>query len=151
MVVLSNVEFAKLVEGQSPMLRAIANKRCDSSPNGSVTLDEIKRMISTCAYCGDAQGNRYLKSLASLAQSGQLQDLRSGRESFDTHRVHIGSLVKKGEVPFDIFDSVVLKESGQRGTIVDYNADTKEYLVSLDPFHLRVYPKGELEKVARKQ
>lgn len=153
MKVLSNAEFEKLVEGKASRLRAVARKRCDSDPQGHLHLDELDRMIQMFAYSGDGSSSKFLKDLRVLATSGEIKKARSpsdGKECWESHVRHVAMLHKRGEVAFNLFDHIMLKEDGKRGMVVDYLPDDKTYVVALNPFELRSYPKGDLEKVATK-
>ena len=152
MVILSNVEFEKLVSEQSPRLKMVAKNRCKLNPKGFIKLSDLDAVIHVCQYTGDKGSVRWLKSLKSLAQSGKLAKIKSkdGLHAWERHAIHVAELHKKGEIAFDLFDHIMLKEDGRRGTVVDYQPDTKEFVVALNPFELRSYPKKDLEKVAKK-
>jgi hypothetical protein len=152
MVILSNVEFEKLVSEQSPRLKMFARERCKLHPKGFLKLSDLDAVISVCQYTGDKGSVRWLKSLKSMAQSGKLNKIKNGNgaTAWQRHALHVAELYKKGEIAFDLFDHIMLKEDGRRGTVVDYQPESKEFVVALNPFELRSYPKKELEKVAKK-
>lgn len=150
MKVLSNVEFEKLTKEQSPRLRALSKARCDRNPTGFLMLADLDTVIQVCKYSGDQKATQWLKSLKLLAENGELEKVRTQPDSWTAHVYHVAALYKKGEIAFDLFDHIMLKETGKRGTVVDYNPDSKEFLVVLDPFQLQSFPKGDLEKVASK-
>jgi hypothetical protein len=148
MTILSNVEFEKLVAGQSPRLKAIAKQRCDQSPRGFLTLDDIGQYIRACTYSGDKQAVQWLKSLIVIAKNGKLVRLRNNADTWEDHLEEVHRLSAAGGV-LDIGQHVRCKESGRYGSIADYNKDTKEYIVVLDPFQVMVYKSNQIEKVAK--
>lgn len=150
MRVLSNVEFEKLVAGQSPRLKMIAKQRCDQDPSGYLTLDDIGGYVRACTYSGDADSVRWLKSLTVLAKNGKLNRLRTKTTTWEDHIEEVASLARSGAVAFNISDHVLCKDTGRYGSVVDYIPDSKEYIVVLDPFQVQTYKKKDLEKVAVK-
>ena len=80
MRILSNVEFEKLVADQSPRLKMLAKQRCDQSPSGFLTLDDIDRYISACTYSGDSQAVSWLKNLVVMKKNGTLDRIRAGAD-----------------------------------------------------------------------
>lgn len=148
MVILSNAEFEKLTENQSLRLKTIARKRMEDDPKGLVKLSDLDPIIKICSYSGDKKAVRWLKSLKSVATSGELTKVRRNPDSWRDHTLHIAKLRKEGEIAFDLFDHIMLKDTGKRGTVVDYNPDSKEFIVALNPFEIQSFPKKELEKVA---
>lgn len=149
MTILSNVEFEKLVADQSTRLKTIAKKRCDQSPKGFLTLDDVGQYIKACTYSGDHQSVQWLKSLIVIAKNGKLTRLRNNADTWEDHVEEVRQL-SAAEGVLDIGQHVRCKESGRYGSIADYNKDTKEYIVVLDPFQVMVYKSKQLEKVAKK-
>ena len=149
MKILSNVELEKLTKEQSPRLKSLAKARCDRNPRGFLNTAELDEMINFCKYAGDEKATRWLQSLKILAKNGQLKRARTEKNSWAEHSRHIAMLHKKGEVAFDLFDHIMLKDTGKRGTVGDYLPEDKKYLVSLDPFQLQWFEKKELEKTAK--
>jgi hypothetical protein len=149
MTILSNVEFEKLVADQSPRLKAMAKQRCDQSPKGVLTLDDISQYIRACTYSGDHQSVQWLKSLIVVSKNGKLNRLRNKSDTWEDHRDEVRQL-SAAEGVLDIGQHVRCKESGRYGSIADYNKDSKEYIVVLDPFQVMVYKSKQLEKVAEK-
>lgn len=150
MVILSNVEFNKLVENQSLRLRTIAKRRMDDDPNGLIKVSDLDPIIKVCSYSGDKKAVRWLKSLKSVATSGELTRIRRNPDAWQDHVLHVATLHRNGEIAFDLFDHIMLKDTGKRGTVVDYNPDSKEFIVALNPFEVKSFPKKELEKIAAK-
>jgi len=150
MTILSNVEFEKLAVEQSPRLKAIAKNRCDQSPQGFLTLEDIGGYITACTHSGDKPSVQWLKSLIVISKNGTLGRLRTNSTTWEDHCAEVSRLARSGAVAFDISDHVLCKDSGRYGSIVDYVVDTKEYVVALDPFQIKTYQKKELEKVATK-
>lgn len=146
MRVLSNVEFKKLTEGQPYRLQAMATRRLDHDPAGYLTIDEIPEFVKVCTYSGDHKSANWLKSLMTLAQNGQLRRVRAGAETFDDHREFVLTLKANGSIKFGLNDHVQCKETGKFGTIVDYIPDSKEYIVILDPFQVKMYKESDLNK-----
>jgi len=147
MTILSNVEFEKLVTDQSPRLRTIAKQRCDQAPTGVLTRADIDQYIQACTYSGDKKAAQWLKSLIVVSKNGKLARLRSNEATWEDHveEVHRLSAAKEA---LDIGQHVRCKESGRYGSIADYNPDSKEYIVVLDPFQIMVYKSNQIETVA---
>jgi hypothetical protein len=150
MRVLSNVEFERLTEGQNPRLRMIAKQRCDQNSSGFLTLADVATYAKVCMYSGDHRSATWLKNLAVAAKSGKISRLRSRAHTWEDHREEVHNLHAAGNVPFDIGQHVLCKDSGRYGSVADYIPASKEYLVVLDPFQIRTYKKDELQKVAHK-
>jgi len=150
MKILSNVELEILTKDQSSRLRSLAKARCDRNPKGFLTVAELDEMTKVCKYAGDEKATRWLQSLKILAKNGQIKRARTENNTWADHSRHVAMLHRKGEVAFDLFDHIMLKETGKRGTVVDYMPDDKKYLVALDPFQLQWFEKKELEKTASK-
>lgn len=148
MRVLSNVEFERLTEDQTPRLRMIAKQRCDQDSSGFLTLAEISDYAKVCMYSGDHSSATWLKNLSVVATNGKLGRLRSNADTWEDHREEVHMLYAAEKVPFDIGQHVMCKDSGRYGSVADYIPDSKEYLVVLDPFQIMVYKKDQLEKVA---
>lgn len=149
MKILSNVELETLTKEQSPRLKSLAKARCNKNPKGFLTVAELDEMTKVCKYAGDEQATRWLQSLKILAKNGQLQRARTENNTWRDHSRHVAMLRKKGEIAFDLFDHIMLKDTGKRGTVVDYLPEDKKYLVSLDPFQLQWFEKKDLEKTAK--
>jgi len=148
MTILSNVEFEKLAADQSPRLRTIAKYRCDQAPKGFLNLDDIGQYITACTYSGDKHGVQWLKSLIVIAKNGKLGRLRTGSDTWEDHVENMHQLSAAGDA-LDIGQHVRCKDSGRYGSIADYNKDTKEYIVVLDPFQVKTFKSNKLEKVAK--
>jgi len=146
MTILSNVEFEKLAADQSPRLRTIAKQRCDQAPTGFLTLDDIGQYITACTYSGDKQSVQWLKSLIVISKNGKLNRLRNKSDTWEDHVEDVRRLAAEGVL--DIGQHVRCKDSGRYGSIADYNKDTKEYIVVLDPFQVQTFKSNKLEKVA---
>jgi len=149
MKVLSNVEFEKLTEEKSPRIKSLAKARCDRNPEGFLTTAELDEIIKICKYSGDEPSTRWLQALKILSNNGQLHRSRTGTNTWEDHSNLVSALRRKGEISFGLFDHIILKETGKRGTVVDYNIDDKKYLVTLDPFELKWFEKKDLEKTAK--
>ena len=121
-------------------------RRFDSDPAGHLTIEEIPEFVKVCTYSGDRRSANWLKSLIALAQNGQLRRVRDGAETFDDHREYVHALKANGSIKFGLNDHVQCKETGKFGTIVDYIPDTKEYIVILDPFQVKMYKDSDLNK-----
>lgn len=149
MKILSNEEFQYLVKDKHPRLRMLAKTRVDKNPTGEFTIDDLDRSIQFCMYAGDKESTSWLKSLKVHAENGDLDRMRNNPDAYESHRLHIYSLVKNGTVKFDLYDSVVLKDNGKRGKIVDFDPESKQYVVLFNPFEVKVYDQKVLEKVGR--
>jgi hypothetical protein len=147
MTILSNVEFEKLVTDQSARLRAIAKSRCDQSPTGFLTLNDVGEYIKACTYSGDKKAAQWLKSLIVVSKNGKLTRLRSKADTWEDHVEDVRRLAADGVL--DIGQHVRCKESGRYGSIADYNKDTKEYIVVFDPFQVQTRESKQIEKVAK--
>jgi hypothetical protein len=148
MQVLTNVEFEQLVSDQSKRLRSIAKARCDRNPQGHVTLQDIDSIRSACQASGDMTSVKWLGSLRTVATNGQLKKLRSGSETWEEHEIYVHHLYAQKKIPFDLNQAVMLKDTGKRGKVVDYNPTTGDFIVVLNPFQVRNYPAKDLEKIA---
>lgn len=149
MKIISNVEFEKLVEGQPAKLRALARHRAETDPQGFLTVAELDTYINTFKYTGDAKSVQWLKNLDVLHRNGKLRRIRAGAETFQDHMEYVHRLHAAGQIPLDVGDSVQCKESGRYGSIVDYNPDSKEYIVVMSPFEVKNYKKSEITKTAQ--
>ena len=147
MRVLSNVEFERLTTKQSYRLQAIAKRRADRDPEGCLQLDEIPEYIQACTYSGDHKSASWLKSLVTITKNGQIDRIRHGAETFKDHQKYINTLKANGSIKFDLNDSVQCKDSGRYGQVVDYMPETKEYVVILDPFQVKMYKESDMLKV----
>ena len=148
--VLSNVEFEKLSSDQSSRLKVWAKKRCDTNPKGFIYLGDIDRIAFACRSSGDHKAYQWLNNLRMLATSGKLEQLRSGNETRDDKIREVRRLRAQNKVPFDINDHIMLKDTGKRGTVVDYIPSTNEFVVVLSPFQFLRLPAKELAKTATK-
>jgi len=149
MNILSNVEFEKLVDNQSPRLRVIAKQRCDADPTGFVTLDDIGAYAKASGYTGDHASSKWLKNLVVLHKNGTINRMRTGRATWEDHVAHVSALHAAKSVPFNIGQHVFIDDVGRFGSIVDYIPDSEEYVVVLDPFQVKMYKKKDIEKVAQ--
>lgn len=147
MRVLSNVEFKKLTEGQPYRLQAMATRRLDRDPTGYLTIDEIPEFVKVCTYSGDHKSANWLKSLMTVAKNGQLRRMRAGAETYEDHKQYVTALKVKGSIKFGLNDHIQCKQTGKFGTVVDYLPDSKEYIVILNPFEVKMYKESDLEKV----
>lgn len=148
MIILSNVEFEKLVVDQIPKLKAIAKQRCDQSPEGFVCDNDLLEYVQAFEFTGDRKTSGWLKNLVILAKKGVIEKLRRKPRDWDTHTIQVRSLYAAKQIPFDLGQHVYIKDSGRYGSIVDYVPDDELYLVVLSPFQLMTYKKSELEKTA---
>ena len=152
MKVLTNKEFEYLVKEQSPRLRAIAKKRVENHSDGALSIDDLKQITQICAFAGDKTSTKWLKNLQSLVITGKFMEVKEEKEPgthvFMTHVLDVHRRCKKGELPFDINERVLVKESGKIGMIADYNDSTGQYIVILDPFQVVELEKKALVKKA---
>lgn len=150
MNILTNSEFAEITKNQTPRLRATANARATRNPEGQFTMQDLDKTIQMCMYSGDKKATTWLKSLKVFAKGGYIRRIKQGLSTYDDHVLDVHQKYAAGELPFNLFDNIMLKDTGKRGTVVDYNPTTKEYIVALDPFQIKSYPKGDLQKIATK-
>lgn len=151
MTTVSNSEFLTLSEGRSNRLRTIARKRYESNPKGSLTQTDLDELATVCKYSHENKDVTWLRTLGTMMSTGKLNNLRRGNFDFQDHAVEVQRLVAQEKIPFGLKDMVVLKESGKAGVVADYNVDTKEYIVILNPFQIRNVPASELlERKERK-
>jgi len=85
-----------------------------------------------------------------LATSGKLDRIRAGNEVREDKICKVRRLRAQNKIPFDINDHIMLKETGKRGTVVDYVPGTDEFIVVLNPFQFLRCPAKELAKTATK-
>ena len=150
MKILSNVEFEELVKDQSPRLKYMAKVRRESDPYGSLTTTGLDEIIKACLYSGDKKTANWLKSLRVIGTNGNLKKLRYGTSDYEKHKISMHKKVSEGTLPFDLGDQIINKETGKRGTVVDYNPTTKNYIVVFNPFQVQELPTDELAKVGKK-
>lgn len=151
MKICSNKDFEFLVKDQSLRLKALAKARTEKNPAGNLEVSDLNSLINACSYTGDVKSTKFLKHLKAMVENGEFYQLQAKHVlgDWDVHQVHIAELHRKGEIAFDIGSHVLLKDSGKRGMVVDYLPEEKEFLVVLDPFQLKSFPKKELEKIAQ--
>jgi hypothetical protein len=147
MVILSNVEFEKLAAGQSARLKAIAKARCDQESAGFLTAADTQVYIKACMASGDKKAAQWLKSLIVIAKNGKLDRIRKGATTWEDHVEEVHALSAANEA-LDIGQHVRCKETGRYGSVVDYNVDSKEYIIILDPFQVKTYKSNQIETVA---
>jgi len=153
MKILSNVDFEKLVEVyfKSNKVKYMAKVRRENDPTGDLDLKSLDNIIEACMYAGDKSPVKDLKNLRLLATSGKLEQVcNNDLSQYALHKIEVHGLYKKGEIAFDISDSIMIKENGKRGTVIDYNPNTKMFIVALSPFEVVEFEKKDLEKVAKK-
>lgn len=144
MTKVSNFMFFKLSEGRSNRLRTIAAKRYEKDPQGFLTGKDLEDLAVVCKYAHEEPDVRWIRNVSTLMSSGKLESMLEGKFAFSDHAAEVRHLVAEEKIPFGIKDMVVLKENGKSGVVADYNIDTKEYLVILNPFQLRNVPASEL-------
>jgi phosphoenolpyruvate synthase/pyruvate phosphate dikinase len=150
MKILSNEEFVKLTERKNARLRSMAKARYQVDPGGVLDSKAIDEMISISASIADHDSNRFLKNLKELATSGELSRIRAGKTNWQDHVREVRQLVASGEIPFGINDHIIVKENGKRGQVVDFNPDTNEYVVVINPFEVLQLKKSEIIDVMNK-
>lgn len=149
MKILSNSEFVYLTTGQAPRLQRAAKERYSKDPEGILTGNDIAAYKKVFAYSGDKAAVRWLDNLMIFTKNGTISRIKTGKTTWADHVDEISRRVAKGELPFDLGQHVVCKESGRYGSVVDYIPDSEEYIVVLDPFQVTTYKKGDLKKVAQ--
>jgi hypothetical protein len=148
MKIISNIEFVKLVENQPAMLRRIAAERYKNNPHGKLTMSDLEKIIDIFRFTADRKSISWLQSLVVLAKNGKIARMRRNATNYTDHVEEVNLLHRTGSIQFDLHDHVMCKESGRYGTVIDYIPSTKEFLVILDPFHVRTYKADQLDKVA---
>lgn len=149
MRIVSNKEFEVLTSKCAPRLKAMAKSRSKTDPTGYLEASDLDAYMEACSYSGDHKSVQWLKNLKHMAKSGLLRQLRQGSDNWNNHALYVNALHKKGEIKFKLGDAVMCKESGKQGQVIDYLPDEKEFLVVLDPFQIKTYKAGDLEKVAK--
>jgi hypothetical protein len=144
MVKLSNYVFFKLAADRSNRLHTLATKRFEKEPQGSLTTHELDELALICKYSHEDNDVTWLRTLGTLLTSGRLASMLHGKFSYQDHVAEINNMVAQEKIPYGIKDLVVLKDGGKSGVIADYNTDTKEYMVILNPFQLRNVPAKDL-------
>lgn len=148
MKILSNSEFEILAEKQSNVLKSMAKSRAKNDPQGFLNDDDVTAYMTACMHAGDHSSVKWLKNLRYIAKSGLLSRLRKGGSLWENHVIQINAMFKRGEVKFNIGDAVSVKETGKQGQVVDYLPEDKEFIVVLDPFQVKNFSAGDIEKVA---
>ena len=143
-MIVTNQEFFELSASMTVQFRNIAKDRVKANPKGKLTLAGLDKYISMAAFTGNHKDAKLLKTLRTLHTSGELNKLRVGSSKFDQHRFHIKKLVAQKVIPFDMNDYVIVKDTGAHGAVMDYNEDTNEYLIALNPFQLVKHKPSEL-------
>ena len=148
MKILSNVEFEILAKSETPRLRALSRSRCDADPKGFLHTADLNAYVQAMMYSGDKQATTWLKNLQMLAKNGDIRRARVGDNKFELHVAKLNTLYRNGEMAFKLGDSVMVKENGKYGQVIDYFPEDKEFLVVLDPFQIKQMKAKDLEKVA---
>jgi hypothetical protein len=141
---VTNAEFLRLTEGRSNRLRTMARKRYEGDARGSLTTADIEDFASVCKYAHEDRDVTWLRTLGTMVSTGRLSAMRSGKFDFADHAAEVQRLVAQQKIPFGLKDMVVIKDSGKAGVVADYNTETKEYIVILNPFQLRTVPASDL-------
>lgn len=144
MTKVSNFEFFKLSEGRSNRLHTVATKRYEREPKGFLTNSELNDLAVMCKYSHEDSDVTWLRTLATMASTGKLASMLKGRFTFEDHVAEVRNMVAQEKIPYGIKDMVVIKDTGKSGVIADYNVDTKEYIVILNPFQIRNVPAKDL-------
>ena len=152
MATLSNKDFEYLTKEQSPRLKAIAKKRVELDRDGVLSMDDLQQITKVCAFSGDTEATKWLKNLQGLVVTGRFmevtEDKEPGNHVFMTHVLSVHRRCKKGELPFDISERVIVKDSGKLATVVDFNDSTEKYILLLPPFQVVECSKKEITKNA---
>ena len=141
---VSNFEFCKLTEGRSNRLHTIAAKRYEKEPKGFLTSSDLDDLAIMCKYAHEDRDVTWLRTLITMASTGKLASMLKGKFSVKDHFAEVRQMVAQEKIPYGIKDMVVMKDTGKSGVIADYNVDTKEYIVVLNPFQIRNVPANEL-------
>lgn len=147
MRILSNQDFAKLVQNKLPKLKAIGSVKAEKDPHGFVSEKDVDEYISVLSYSEEKSAN-WLKSLKVLAKNGTLRRIQSGVTTWEDHLAEVHQKKVAGEISFDINDHVML-EDGKLGVVVDYRPEEKEFVVLLNPFEVKQVPGKDLSRVAQ--
>ena len=148
---VTNAEFFTLAKDRSNRLRTIARKRYESAPEGHLKQSDLDELATVCKYAHEDKDVTWLRTLGTLMSTGKLNDLRRGKFDFNDHALEVQRLVAQQQIPYGLKDMVIIKDSGKAGVVADYNTDTKEYIVILNPFQIRNVPASELlERKERK-
>jgi len=136
MNVITNQEFLVLVENRSPRLKCVAKMRAESDPTGSISDKDLTDLMFSCTASGCTADVEWLKNLKIMAKNGTIGRLATGRANWKEHIAEVEWMKNQKKIPYAIKEMVVVKESGKKGTVADYNVDTGEYIVLLTPFQV---------------
>jgi len=134
--IVSNEEFVFLTENRSPKLKQMAKVRHASDPKGSLDEASLDNITFACQASGCNTDSEWLKSLKQAAKNGSISRIKTGNVTWHEHVAEVNRLVAQKKVPFGLKDMVVIKETGRRGTVSDYNTETGEYIVLMTPFQV---------------
>lgn len=154
MKIVSNKEFYELTtktKNATNRVKSMAKTRFEASPTGNLSTEELDQLIGLCACSGDHASSGWLKSLKVLASNGVISRIKNGQTTWNDHILDVHRRCAQKEIPFDLNDTVVLKDSGRRGIVCDYCPEEKEYVVVFNPFQVAKYKTDDLIKVATKE
>jgi hypothetical protein len=122
----------------------MAKKRYEKEPRGSLSRGDLEELATVCKYSHEDKDVTWLRTLGTMMSTGKLDNLRRGKFNFQDHAVEVQRMVAQKKIPFGLKDMVILKENGKAGVVADYNTDTNEYIVILNPFQIRNVPASDL-------
>lgn len=154
MKIVTNSEFAELTAKAKKTpnrVKSMAKARFEHDPKGDLLEGDLDKFIALCACSGDKESVRWLKSVKVFSTNGMIKRIKTGQTTWNDHVLDVHRRSAQKEIPFDLNDTVVLKDSGRRGIVCDYCPDSKEYVVVFNPFQVAHYKTEDLTKVARKE
>ena len=131
---MSNEEFSDFVKDRSLFLSSIAKSRYRKDPNGNVTTDGLRLVSAMCRGSGHFGDQEWIDTLYTLTKSGKLDSVLKGKTSRKDRILSTQRLKAQNKLKYAINDLVVLKENGKHGQVVDYEPESKTYLVVFNPF-----------------
>ena len=155
-VLMSGQFFASLMDAtidRNPELRlfaTIARNRLAADPNDVITLGTLNQFRVRAFHQGYKKALQAFDTLIELAHRGELGQILQGERTPTVRAAVHRKLRRYGEAKFDLNDSVIVKESGDRGVIVDYLSDSREYVVQVSHWKTLKAKPGDLMKTAHR-
>jgi len=143
-MVMTNAQFYRLAEKLSPFLKVLSSDRHERDPDGYITKKDLEEISSVCRSSGRHKDANTINSVLKMHTTGMLRRILSNRMNWEDHTAEVSYMHSIKSIPFNINERVIIKETGQQGTIADYNVQSGKYIVVTDPFRVKDLEPGEL-------
>jgi hypothetical protein len=134
--IITNEEFLFLVEGRSPRLKQIAKVRHENDLTGSLTEKDVDAISFSCYSSGCTDDVEWLKSLKIFSRNGTIDRIKTGNTTWNEHVAEVHVMKGQQKIPYAIKEMVIVKDSGKKGMVADYNVEKGEYIILLTPFQV---------------